>query len=299
MINLQKSILNTLKYHDFFDYPLTLKEVWRFLIFSNSKLKVKSFKQQPKFKNFQLVLTKLQKEKSIFYKKPYYYLPGRENIVKLRNQRASYSREKIKIAKGIIKIFQYIPFIKAIAITGALAMDNTIREDDIDMMVITSRNRLWLTRVLVLIILQLLGKRRKPGQKDVKDRICVNLLLDELVLSLLKKKRNLWTAHEIVQAKPIFNKSYTWEKFLTANMWIKDYLPNSLEQPAIHMNFKKDKVSILHTLYSLPFDLLNNLAFQLQFIFMKSKITNEDISLHHAFFHPIKRDGESLGKFNS
>lgn len=287
MINLQKSILNTLRYHDYFEYALTTKEIWKFLILRRFKLKAKNSKQQLKFKNFRLTLDRLEKEKRIFYKQPYYFLPKRENIVRLRKQREKYSRQKIKIAKKIIKIIKKIPFIKAIAITGALAMNNAKREDDIDIMVITSKNRLWLSRMILLTILQVLGKRRKFGEKEVKDKICLNLFLDEFTLSLLKTKRNLWTAHEIVQAKAILSKNNTWESFLVANMWVKNYLPNSIknyESGIMNQEYFNKDLFLLN--------LLNRFAFQLQYKFMKSKITNEDISLHFAFFHPINRASE-------
>ncbi len=285
MNNLEKAIVSTLKYHNEFDYPLELEEIWKLLIINRI----------PKTK-LENLLTQLIKEKKIGKTRDYYYISGRKSIVSIRKKREKYSKEKIKIGKRIIQLFKFIPWIKMVGITGALAMNNTNKDDDIDLLIITSSNRLWFTRLCLIIILEILGNRRRPKDKDIKDKICLNMFLDETALGLVKNRHNLFTSHEIVQMKPVFNKDNTYEKFLGTNLWVKEFLPNGIGPPAcgsghftrlIQSCSMPDPSAGKQKSYIL--NLFNNLAYKMQYKFMKSKITTEQISPHYAFFHPLNR----------
>jgi hypothetical protein len=282
MIQLPKAIITTLEYHKVFDYPLTQGEIWQYLINLNPKAKV-SF--QPE--NFKKSLNQLKKSKKIFLENNYFFLKNSKKLIKIRRKRRQLSQKKIKIAKKIINIFKKIPGIKAIAITGALAMNNCRDNDDIDLMIITQYQRLWIIRPILLLILQLLGKRRKPNQKQVKDKICLNLFLDETALKLNKKKHNLLTSHEISQAKIIYNHKQTWEKFLQQNIWVLNYLPNAFNLYNFRSMAKKPSQFKL-TNQNSALDLLNKLFFKWQYQIMKPKITSEQVSINFAFFHPKK-----------
>src|SRR3989337_671925 len=121
-------------------------------------------------------------------------------------------------------------------------MENVGRADDIDLMIVTSRNRLWLTRLLVLALVSLIAERRKPPNqretqtpglitepsptKDkVKNKICLNLFLDEDALAVPPAMRNLYTAHEVVQVKKLVSKDHIAERFLKQHTWVQRYLP--------------------------------------------------------------------------
>ena len=99
-------------------------------------------------------------------------------------------------------------------------MNNAVENDDIDLMIITAANRLWLTRLLAsLLLFPWLRRGRK-----IHNRVCLNLWLDESALALTQ--RNLYIAHEICQAKPVFERNKTYQKFIAANLWYKKFLPN-------------------------------------------------------------------------
>ena len=119
-----------------------------------------------------------------------------------------------------LPIFRFIPWVKLVALTGARAMNNASANDDIDLMIITSKNRLWLTRLLLSILLFPWLRRAKK----ISRRLCLNLWLDESALAI--KTRNLYTAHEICQLKPLYNCEATYQKFISANLWVKTYLAN-------------------------------------------------------------------------
>lgn len=213
----------------------------------------------------------------------YYRLPGREKIIKLRQQREKFSQQKLLIAQQVVKFLQKIPFIKLIAVTGALAMENSPKDDDIDLLIITEKNRLWLTRLLATITLELLRKRRHPQDKKFRNKVCLNMFLDEEYLLVPHKEQNLYTAHEICQVKPIYNQSQTYEKFMLANTWAGKYLPNGIDT---RCNKEKAHNILISQYLNIVLDTLELIAFKLQYFYMKKRITRETVEKGRIMFHP-------------
>lgn len=217
---MEKAILRTLAYSDIFDYPLTEEEIWKWLVLENRRQKTEDRKRFAHSLGFAL------NSRQIRVTKGFYHLPIREEIVKIRQQRRIYSKLKLKLAEKVAGILRLIPWIKLIGITGALAMNNADKDDDIDLLIITAKNRLWLTRLFSVSLVELIGKRRRPGDKKVKDKICLNMLLDESHLTIPEKERDLFSAHEVCQMKPLWEKDRTYQEFLKANQWSQEFLPN-------------------------------------------------------------------------
>src|SRR2546422_753264 len=82
-----------------------------------------------------------------------------------------------------------LPFVRLVAVTGALAMNNARAGDDIDLFILAQPGRLWLCRLLVLGVVKLAARRGHT--------LCPNFLLSTGRLRL--SERNLFTAHEVVQ----------------------------------------------------------------------------------------------------
>ena len=206
---MKKAILQTLAYADVFGYPLKEKEIRKFLISQ--------------------VLTEGQiwpKLSQVAHKNGFFFLKDRGRIVALRQKREKWSQEKIRIAQKVSQWLKIIPTIKMVAVTGALAMENAAKEDDIDLLIITAKKRLWLTRLLTVFLVELVARRRYPHDKKVKDKICLNMFLDEEHLAVPLKERDLFTAHEVCQLKPLWGRDKTYQKFIQKNPWVKDFLPN-------------------------------------------------------------------------
>lgn len=210
---IEKSILKTVCYSDIFDFPLKKEEIYRFLI-----------EKKVKKKDLSKALINLKKQ--VEEKDGYYFLPGRKDIVNLRKSREKNAEEKIQLAKKTTDILKKIPFIEMVGITGSLSMKNTPKDDDIDLFIVTKNNMLWTTRFLSTVLIEILGIRRRPNQKNVKDKICLNMFLDGSTLQVDKKDQNIYTAHEVCQLIPIFDRNGTYKKFIKKNKWIKSFLPN-------------------------------------------------------------------------
>ncbi|MCJ7740942.1 hypothetical protein MUP32_06570 [Candidatus Microgenomates bacterium] len=274
---LEKAIIKTLVYADLFDYPLTKEEIWERLIkIQNPKLKC-----QIKFKIQNIKFTK-RKEK-------YYYLVGREEIIQLRKDREHYCEEKIEIARRVTKLLKLIPSVKFIGLTGAVAVGNADEDDDIDLLIITSANLLWTTRFLVTLSVDLMRLRRRPGDKKVKNKICLNMFIDENHLAIGKDERDLFTAYEIVQMKPLFEKENTYLKFIQNNFWVKRFLPNAIEKnPCLAGRQANDKI---------PLRIIESLLKKLQLKYMQKRRTTEKIKTGVIRFHPRDIRKEIMKQF--
>jgi len=278
-MTLKFSVNQTLAYAKFFNFPLTFNELHFWLIgprlIPRSKLK-----QNLKFKNIKPCLKK--------------YLLTKHNPY--RTKRFDVSQKKLHLARKTTLFLRCFPTIKLVAVTGSLAVNNALSSDDIDLMIVTSNNTLWLTRLFVLLLLSIFFKRRLPKHtmsKYVNKRsnaICLNLWLDTTALQVPKSKQNLYTAHEVLQIKPLLNRNQTYEKFISSNAWTNKYLANAYEKISSQMTaFPNSKVFISQISIFAKSNLreiLNLIAFRLQYYYMKHKITSETISRHSAYFHP-------------
>jgi hypothetical protein len=113
-----------------------------------------------------------------------------------------------------------IPFVRLIAVTGALAVDNVEPGDDIDFLIVTEPGRLWLTRGLTILLCKI---ARRRGQ-----RLCPNYLLSTRALHL--EQHDLYTAHELVQMAPLHGTPVTL-RLWSENRWFQDFLPNAVTTP--------------------------------------------------------------------
>ncbi len=257
-MDLDASEVSSLIYHDIFDYPLSLGELvkWR----AGKKL------------------TTNNEELSIKSRNDFYFFKGRDGIILKRLLRERISAKKFEIARKAGQILSFIPTIKMVAVTGALAMANASDESDIDLMVVSQKGTLWTTRLLTLLFLDLIGfPRREYRDKNQKDKLCLNIWLDETSLSWPRNDRNIYSAHEIAQIRPLVDKDKTYERFIYSNKWIKEFWPNAVRVKNVFAK-TRPKRSFL--------GIFEPLARSLQFWHMRGKITREVVTRSRALFHP-------------
>lgn len=261
---LSRAILKTLIYSDIFDYPLTFTELGFYLL-----------------GNFSISQKNIQQIKEIAEEKGYFFLKDRKNIVEKRLQRQKISESKLLLAEKTIKTLSYIPTIYFIGVSGSLAMHNADALDDIDLFIICSPHAIWITRLLVLFVLQLLGKRRKRNKTSARNAFCTNMFITKNAIVMPKNKQNLFTAHEIVQVKPMFDRENTYAAFFSANNWVRAYLPHAQEQKIVSQNS-----SIIGMVFEKIFISTDFVAHIMQHWYMNLHKTNETITNTMFAFHP-------------
>lgn len=281
-MNLSSAILSTLAYHDIFDYPLESSEICDLLI-----------KKKADRESVAGELKRLRSMGKVGESDKYFFLRKRLRIVRLRKLRTKYSHKKFRRAVFFANLLKVIPSVKLAAISGALSMKNSRRSDDIDLVIITSKGFLWTTRFLANLLL--FPFKRDPAGQKISDRACLNMFLDESNLSITD--HNMYTAHEICQMKLLWDRDNSYGRFLRANSWIRQYLPNwrpEVERLTINDKRKKRPKALDFRRLTLVTEKLLK-AFQLWY--MKNKLTTERISSTQLFFHPKNTQEKVLADY--
>ncbi len=278
---LEEAITKTLAYRDIFDYPLTAEEVWQFLV-----------EEKATKKRVERALTAMVAKGLIGGREEFYFLPGRETIVPLRRRRETVSKGKLAKARKRAAWLRLIPWVRAVFATGAVAVGNADEAADLDILIVTSPGRLWLARFLVFSVLLLLGAKRKAKSPIGKDKICPNMFFVSSSLALPRNERNLYTAHEAVQAKLLWERGSIHRQFLAENNWIGKFLPNWEPQlrglEAWKCEGGRGEKEVGKKAVSLAFPPLNFLekaAYELQLKYMARRRTTEVVSPERILFH--------------
>lgn len=267
-------LILTLAYSAQFSYPLKLSE-W--FIRCVGKLTRKEFCQQASF---------LIKSGFVNYMGDRVFIPGKEKDSPLREEREQSSKTKRFELQPLLRLLASIPWIEGVAITGSAAVNNAGEQDDIDLLIVTAQNRLWLVRPLVIFFAFLKGKRRSWASEE-KNSWCFNLWLERSTLQQPAKTHSLYVAYEVCQAEWLIDKNSTRLAFLNANKWVSTYLPQyysyRLHQPTqLEQATEQLAWPIVDELLTIG----NLLSYGAQRIYMARHMTRERVTLHMAFFHP-------------
>ena len=206
--DLEQAILLTVLYADLFDYSLTRDELYRRL--------VHPVRDRAAFSRAVSRLT----GPYLAATQGYVTWTGREALVDLREHRRAVAQGLWATAQRYAGWLARVPFVRMVAVSGSLALSNAEPDSDIDLFCITAPNRLWLTRAWVVPLSKL--TRALPRRFPLY--LCPNYILTLSTLDV--EDRNLFTAHEVTQAVPLWGHD-AYHRFRLANPWIHDFLPQT------------------------------------------------------------------------
>ena len=197
---------------------------------------------------------------------------------------------KIKKARELVKLIELnFEDILFLGITGSVAAGYPKKDDDIDLLIIVRKDKLWINRLKLRwwIAINKIPHRRF-GEKEKADEFCFNLWLDESMMSLPKKRHNLKNAVDLILMKPLINKNMTYEKFIKVNDWTKKYVATGYSlKPSVPQlrDTSLDPASWRASREALLDKVINWLVFWPQYWYMRNKIIKERVGLHEAYFH--------------
>lgn len=217
----------------------------------------------------------------------------------IQQPRVEIWQKKLNEARKAGMWFGKIPWVRGVWVTGSVAAENAEVADDIDFLLVTSVHRLWITRFFLVAALKMIGKyqsknknaelrkglvlnreKKNGNDKGLRDKWCLNLWLDESALAVPHGKRSLYTAHEVLLAKPVFLRDPGVEqRFLQENRWISDYFAHV----SIPLTASRDQ-KLRRTFFF--GDVMNDALFTLQKWIMRMSKTSERVGAHAAYFHP-------------
>ena len=207
---LAENVWKTVCWFDVFDQPANSKEIHRFLL--HSKTSQKEVQQI------------LDKDPRISKSFGFYFLRGKNTSV-LKRCGNQFRAEKFwKRTLKHLFIFRLTPFLKTVSIGNTLAMGFPQQNSDIDLLVITEKNRLFTARAFLTFFVQIFGMRR--GGKKIRGRFCLSFFISENSLNLEKIKiaeDDLYLAFWIATLVPILGNA---SEFFAANTWVRKIFPN-------------------------------------------------------------------------
>ncbi|MBI1833300.1 MAG: hypothetical protein HYR90_00580, partial [Candidatus Andersenbacteria bacterium] len=208
VFSLERVIYQTIRYFDIFNLPVTTTQIWWCLVTEqHTGLRWGGHRQY--------ALADIQRElqESSYLKENtgttygYYFLKGKEQLVRERLRRHSLAQDKWKIAKWCARFLAAMPFVRGLAGSGSLALDNTNESSDLDFLVIAHPNRIWTTRLGLLLVSQLLGRRRKYWDRQAPDKLCLNHYVAASRLHLPAALHNLYNAVQYRHLVPVYARS--------------------------------------------------------------------------------------------
>lgn len=209
--SLERAILATLHYAHLFDYPLTLLELHRYLIGVHATVdEVHHCLSMSRYLSQKLVS-----------RNGFYVLRDSEGLIEIREERWRNAQILWRYACAYAEKMAQLPYVRMIALSGALAMGNET-QSDIDFFIVTEPGRLWIARAWILLLV------RHGRLKGIE--LCPNYLISLEAMRL--PARNLYSAHELAQLVPLFGLDIYW-RLRWLNRWTETFLPNATGLPQL------------------------------------------------------------------
>jgi hypothetical protein len=203
---LESDILRVLLYFDVFRFPLTPEEIFRFL--PSNSITVSHVKRALDTPTLQ---SRLKSEKG------YYSLTSStESYADERLEKERRAARVLVMARFMARIIRTFPFVRAVFLSGELSKGIASKRTDIDFVVVTQEQRLWIARTLLILFKKLVLFNRKRF-------FCLNHIVSEN--HLRAEVRNLYSATEVATVQPLENDTL-YARYMLANLWILEYFPN-------------------------------------------------------------------------
>lgn len=272
MVPIQSRILAAILYADIFHYPLTVRELTQWIP-----------SDKPIFSRvLHSHIRTLVKKQRVGYTPPFLYVSGHKKTIQCRIERLAASTSKWQKIRRSVKILRCIPTIGMVGVSGGLAVNNADNQDDIDLLIVAKGNTLWITRLLATVLIELFSKRRHPMDTQVTNAICLNMFLTDRALQIPKKEQGWYTAHEVLQMVPLWQRNRMYTRYLRANRWVQKWFAVKYEyQKQIQIpsyNTRNNNIKW--------YQFLEQPMKKLQIWYMRKRRTKEVISDSMIRFHP-------------
>ncbi|MCC7450062.1 MAG: hypothetical protein IT324_21775 [Anaerolineae bacterium] len=202
-----EAVFRTLLYADVFRFPMTENEIHHFLIgLSASKDDVQTALEHSRW-----LAQRIERVNG------YCAINGHAYMADQRHEREEASQALWPVARRYGVLLAHLPFVRMVALTGALAMRNASgSRDDIDYILVTAPGRVWTARALTVLIVRM-ARLWHVG-------LCPNYVLAET--ALVQTRQDLFIAHELAQMVPLAGFPM-YEAMRAANGWSMALLPNA------------------------------------------------------------------------
>mgnify|MGYP002079100533 FL=1 len=153
----------------------------------------------------------------------------------IKENQSDIEKDFFKKTYKYVNYIKWIPWLKMISIWNSLAMNNANSESDIDLYIVTTRNSMWLNRIIITFLFQIMWVRK--NDKNHAGRFCLSFFstLDWMKFKNWKIENDIYLYFWIVYMKPILDYDNTYEIFLKLN---KEWLEINEYEDIINNNKK-------------------------------------------------------------
>jgi len=279
LIPLRSSIIRTLAYYDIFSYPLTAEEIYHNL--GTNHTSVEEINKE---------LNNLADKHLVYCKEKFFQLKDDDGYVQRRKRGNELAEKKLKTAMRVSGFISRFPFIRGILLSGSISKGFMEEDSDIDYFVITHPERVWFSRLMLMLF-------KKLFLFNSKKNFCINYFVDAENLEI--EEKNIFTATEIVTLLPTFGRSM-YEEFYEANIWVKQFYPNFPMRETKKIPDRENRIikSTLEKILGKKFgDKIDDFAMALFDKFNKSKYKNYDKEEFKLAFKSSKKESKHHPKF--
>jgi hypothetical protein len=177
------SLLAALVYADLFDYSLTLQELVRYQVGTSFTAGEVTH----------LLTSRNYLRHMVVEREGHYALRGKEQNFRIRALRRRISALLWRRYSLYHKYIAAMPFVRMVAVTGALAVNNVDARPDIDLLVVAEAGRVWICRRFLVILVRIASL--------FGDEICPNYVISSDRLQL--QQQDFFTAQELAQMVPV------------------------------------------------------------------------------------------------
>jgi predicted nucleotidyltransferase len=79
-----------------------------------------------------------------------------DKIFKNKSEETEIEKQFYKKTEKYLKFIKWIPGLRMVGIGNSVSMNSASKNSDIDLLIVTDKNRMWLVRILVTLIFQIL-----------------------------------------------------------------------------------------------------------------------------------------------
>jgi predicted nucleotidyltransferase len=276
---LKKSIIRTLAYYDIFSYPLTADEIYYSL--DENHTTPEEVKKE---------LESLHSNQLIQFKGKFYLLNNDDSYIRRREAGNELAVKRLKTARRVSGFISRFPFIRGILLSGSISKGFMEEDSDIDYFVITHPNRVWFSRLMLMLF-------KKIFLLNSKRIFCINYFVDSENMEIQEK--NIFTATELVTLLPTFGRDI-YEELYKKNTWVKQFFPNYPKRDIREVLDRKNGVikSLLERILGSKLgDKIDDFAMALFDKFNKTKYKDYDKEEFKIAFKSTKKESKHHPKF--
>lgn len=207
---LHRSLVTVYQVSSYLDFPFTLNEVADFFL-PGVDISGNQLRQRLLSGDFKDIPFKIEND---------WLLTRPDQNPRVRLIREAISVQKLKSAARFASaLTRLIPWVKTIAVTGSVAYGSAGKRDDIDLFIITKRNRLWLSIFFGLVLVRVFQALRLEPTHLLP--FCMSYVHDEYGFrNETRRSVNPLFARELLKAIPLVGKSH-YRRLLEENGWVR------------------------------------------------------------------------------